>query len=428
MPKPLTTRACALVCTLAVAAHVRAQSHGGLAGLLSNLILRDIVTPSDEGGAPGSVLPHDAHFSPFNRQYLGLLSQQQGVPEIATVAAFNRALAAGASRISVTPTTIIIVNGFSAESPYLRGLLNLIGVTPDFLTCGEYKSAAEMMTRSESSPEAREMRQWMADEMWDMQIAAISEDRKLSEEKIVELMGHALFTPTEAMQAGLIDRVLYWDELETRLKGDKDDKLRTVSPADYAKIDRAKVGLKGKESRYPHELSGGEQQRIAIARAIVKEPALILADEPTGNLDTVTGNQILELLTERCREAAMSLIMVTHTPLACKFADRILTMVDGVLLLVDAQEGTMPQTKFVLKKSLELGLKPIVVVNKVDRLTDYKPPIVTQVFGDDGTLVGEFYLERRMVVSVDKMPKKLIQDMTTTPELTAKPADPAPAK
>jgi ABC-type lipoprotein export system ATPase subunit len=92
-----------------------------------------------------------------------------------------------------------------------------------------------------------------------------------------------------------------------------------------------KVDLKGKEDRYPHELSGGEQQRIAIARAIVKEPALILADEPTGNLDTVTGNQILELLTERCREAAMSLIMVTHTPLACKYADRILKMVDGVI-------------------------------------------------------------------------------------------------
>ena len=98
-----------------------------------------------------------------------------------------------------------------------------------------------------------------------------------------------------------------------------------------ARVALEKVGLKGKENRYPHELSGGEQQRIAIARAIVKEPALILADEPTGNLDTVTGNKILELLTEQCREAAMSLIMVTHTPLACKHADRILKMVDGVI-------------------------------------------------------------------------------------------------
>lgn len=93
-----------------------------------------------------------------------------------------------------------------------------------------------------------------------------------------------------------------------------------------------KVGLEGKENRYPHELSGGEQQRIAIARAIVKKPVLILADEPTGNLDTVTGNRILQLLTERCREATLSLIMVTHTSLACRYADRILRMVDGVII------------------------------------------------------------------------------------------------
>ncbi len=63
----------------------------------------------------------------------------------------------------------------------------------------------------------------------------------------------------------------------------------------------------------------------------MKEPALVLADEPTGNLDTATGDQILQLITERCREAAMSLIMVTHTPLACKYADRILKMADGVV-------------------------------------------------------------------------------------------------
>ena len=74
------------------------------------------------------------------------------------------------------------------------------------------------------------------------------------------------------------------------------------------------VGLKGKEHRYPHELSGGEQQRVAIARAFVKRPPLILADEPTGNLDTVTGDQILDLLTRRCRESGTTLIMATHSP------------------------------------------------------------------------------------------------------------------
>jgi putative ABC transport system ATP-binding protein len=91
------------------------------------------------------------------------------------------------------------------------------------------------------------------------------------------------------------------------------------------------VGLGGKGHRYPHELSGGEQQRVAIARAIVKRPSIILADEPTGNLDTATGDQVLDLLTRRCREASTTLIMATHTPLTCKYADRILRMVDGVV-------------------------------------------------------------------------------------------------
>jgi putative ABC transport system ATP-binding protein len=91
------------------------------------------------------------------------------------------------------------------------------------------------------------------------------------------------------------------------------------------------VGLEGKEVRYPHELSGGEQQRVAIARAMVKEPALILADEPTGNLDTATGDQVLELLSRRCRERSMSLLMVTHTSLTYRYADRILRMVDGTV-------------------------------------------------------------------------------------------------
>jgi len=90
------------------------------------------------------------------------------------------------------------------------------------------------------------------------------------------------------------------------------------------------VDLKGKENRYPHELSGGEQQRVAIARAVVKEPAIILADEPTGNLDTRTGEQVLALLTRRCREHGTTLIMATHSPLTCRFSDRILRMVDGV--------------------------------------------------------------------------------------------------
>lgn len=92
------------------------------------------------------------------------------------------------------------------------------------------------------------------------------------------------------------------------------------------------VGLEGKAHRYPHELSGGEQQRVAIARALVKQPSIILADEPTGNLDTTTGDQILALLSGTCRERGTTLVMVTHTDLTSKYADRTLRMVDGRLL------------------------------------------------------------------------------------------------
>ncbi len=91
------------------------------------------------------------------------------------------------------------------------------------------------------------------------------------------------------------------------------------------------VGLEGKEERFPNQLSGGEQQRVAIARAIVKNPSIILADEPTGNLDTTTGNQILELLTKSCHESGTTLIMATHSALTCRYATRILRMVDGVI-------------------------------------------------------------------------------------------------
>jgi putative ABC transport system ATP-binding protein len=110
--------------------------------------------------------------------------------------------------------------------------------------------------------------------------------------------------------------------------------LELAGKPDSAAAARAlrEVGLEAKGGRYPHELSGGEQQRVAVARAVVKEPALILADEPTGNLDTRTGEQVLELLTGRCRRLGTTLIMATHSPLTCRFSDRILRMVDGLVV------------------------------------------------------------------------------------------------
>ncbi|MBE0617990.1 MAG: ABC transporter ATP-binding protein, partial [Proteobacteria bacterium] len=93
----------------------------------------------------------------------------------------------------------------------------------------------------------------------------------------------------------------------------------------------AAVGLAGKEGRFPYELSGGEQQRVAIARAVVKRPAVILADEPTGNLDTRTGDEVLALLARQARETGATLVMATHSPRTSRVADRVLHMVDGAV-------------------------------------------------------------------------------------------------
>lgn len=101
--------------------------------------------------------------------------------------------------------------------------------------------------------------------------------------------------------------------------------------ADAARKALEAVGLEGMEKRFPHELSGGEQQRVAIARALVKEPLIILADEPTGNLDSHTSAEVLDLLARRCRERETTLIVATHSPLTCRYVDRILKMVDGVV-------------------------------------------------------------------------------------------------
>ena len=97
-----------------------------------------------------------------------------------------------------------------------------------------------------------------------------------------------------------------------------------------------RVGLADRADSFPDKLSGGEQQRVAIARALVHEPKVLLADEPTGNLDEDTGQQILQLLLELTREAGKTLIMATHNPEIVPFADRVCRIHEGRLYVSDS--------------------------------------------------------------------------------------------
>ena len=110
---------------------------------------------------------------------------------------------------------------------------------------------------------------------------------------------------------------------------------RGVAPAARRALAREsleKVGLAGRESHDPSELSGGEQQRAAIARAVVTRPSVVLADEPTGNLDTARSREIMELLTALNRDDGITVIMVTHEAFVAEYADRLVSFLDGLIV------------------------------------------------------------------------------------------------
>jgi putative ABC transport system ATP-binding protein len=102
------------------------------------------------------------------------------------------------------------------------------------------------------------------------------------------------------------------------------------------------VGLKGWEHHSPGELSGGQQQRVAIARAIVTDPIILLADEPTGNLDSATSREVMDLLTKFNRQQSITIVMVTHEPDMASYASRIIHFRDGQIF-TDKKNGEASQ-------------------------------------------------------------------------------------
>jgi putative ABC transport system ATP-binding protein len=122
----------------------------------------------------------------------------------------------------------------------------------------------------------------------------------------------------------------------------------TKKPLDRTLLEKLseKLGIAGRLHHRPSELSGGEQQRVAIARALVTRPSIVLADEPTGNLDTKNSDAVLEMLRDASRELNQTVLMITHNPEAAQIADRILTMRDGQLVKEEKGAGQALHTTY----------------------------------------------------------------------------------
>jgi putative ABC transport system ATP-binding protein len=161
--------------------------------------------------------------------------------------------------------------------------------------------------------------------------AVIAQGQDLSQVSSLELARYRRQTVGMVFQSfNLLPRMTLEENVELPLRLAEVDRSNRAARVHEA-LDR--VGLGKRITHRPSELSGGEQQRAAIARALVNRPKILLADEPTGNLDSTTGESILMLLKEIQKNPGMTIVMVTHErPLAERFADRLAIMGDGKLL------------------------------------------------------------------------------------------------
>lgn len=154
-----------------------------------------------------------------------------------------------------------------------------------------------------------------------------TEVSKFNERKRAELRKHNIGFVFQSFN--LIDELTVYENVELPLI------YTDVPKSERKKMVEAvleKVQIMHRRNHFPQQLSGGQQQRVAVARAVVTNPKVILADEPTGNLDSTNGNEVMHMLTE-LNESGTTIVMVTHSEHDAKFADRIVRMLDGQIIM-----------------------------------------------------------------------------------------------
>jgi putative ABC transport system ATP-binding protein len=216
-------------------------------------------------------------------------------------------------RLSSGGREVPILDGISLEVP-AKQFLAIVGPS------GSGKSTLLGLMAGLDTPTSGSIR------LDDVELTALSEDdlARLRRQKIGYVFQSFHLIPTMTALENV--------SVPLELAGDPEAEVKAT------KLLRA-VGLEPRAHHYPVQLSGGEQQRVAVARAFANQPALLLADEPTGNLDSATGQHVIDLLIRLNRDQGSTLVLVTHDPALASHADRVVTLCDGRIVSDESQVG-----------------------------------------------------------------------------------------
>jgi protease IV len=285
------------------------------------------------------------------------------------------ALLCGASRLSVTPTGDVWVTGLYGEGLYVKGLLDMIGVSPDFLTCGDYKSAAEMFTRTGPSAAAAEMETWLFDGLYAALVDSIAAGRGVDAEKVKGWIDQGLFSAEAAKEAGLIDAVEHRSAFVANLEQEfgKDTRLdRSIGKKKEPEIDMsnpfaAMALLMGG----PQALGPKDEAKNVIA--IVYVDGAIMAGEPA--------------------HSALGVVEGAYSGPIRRALDKVAAdkKVKGVVLRVNSPGGSAVASEVILDATKRVREKKPIVVSMGDVAASggyYVSCGVETIYADDATITG----------------------------------------
>ena len=260
------------------------------------------------------------------------------------------ALFSGASRLSVSPTGIIFIPGLHGEGIYLRGLLDKIGVQPDFIHMGAYKSASEIFMNKEPSKEADEMMNWLFDSLYASCTDLIASGRKVSKEKVKEWLDTGLYSAEKAKEAGIIDAVEHRQEFDAMLKSKYGDGL--TYDRKYGKKDQQQLDFSSPFAVlkiWADILGGGHKQKpTSPAVGIVYVDGMILTGKSEASLFGSSGGAHSSDLRKALDEAARD------------------DAIKAVVLRVDSPGGSAVASEIILDATKRLKEKKPLVVSMGD--------------------------------------------------------------